>query len=492
MGEFGLSKSKIMDGLQCPRLLWLEVHDPERVQQPPSTERIFAMGHEVGRLAQELNPGGVLAGPRTDGRLAPGDLRAAEADTKRLLAEPGDLTIYEATFAHDGVLVRTDLFFREGGRYRFTEVKSSTKLKPHYVTDAAIQAWVLRESGVPVERVGLAHIDNTFVYPGGGDYTGLLAEEDITADVEALLPAIPGYVTALRLMLDGEVPSPRIGPNCNTPNGCPLKEDCCAETAEFHVACLPRGGKLIPALQDEGFYDLRDVPLERLKNADHIRVWRATCAGSPETDPAIADFMRSLPFPRYYLDFETIGFAVPIWTGTRPYEVLPVQFSCHVERADRSLEHLEFLEVSGEPPMRACAEAVVAALGKDGPILTYTTYEEHRLRWMADSFPDLAPALLAIVDRLVDLHPPIHDHYYHPEMRGSWSIKAVVPTVAPDLSYDHLDEVHEGTGAQSAFEEAIRPDTSPERREELRQKLLAYCERDTEVMVRLVRHFEAV
>jgi hypothetical protein len=141
--------------------------------------------------------------------------------------------------------------------------------------------------------------------------------------------------------------------------------------------------------------------------------------------------------------------------------------------------------------MRGCAEAVVEALGDVGPILTYTSYEEQRLGWMANAYPDLAPALRAAITRIVDLHKPLHDCYYHPDMRGSWSIKAVVPTVAPELAYGDLEEVHEGGAAQSAFDEAIDPATSPERREDLRRKLLAYCERDTEVMVRLVRYFEA-
>jgi hypothetical protein len=486
----GLSKSKIMDGLQCPRLLWLKVHHPELIEYPASIERIFAMGHEVGRIAQELHPGGVLVGPRHDGPLRRDDLRKAEAETTQLLAEPGDVTIYEATFSHDGVLVRTDLFFREGGRCRVTEVKSSTRVKPHNVMDAAVQTWVLRECGVPVEQISLAHIDSTFVYAGDGDYAGLLAEEDITADVERLVPQVPGHVAALRAMLDGAVPPPLVGPRCSQPNACPLKGYCCSETAECHVSCLPRGGELIPALQAEGFCELRDVPAGRLQSADHLRVWRATCSGAAEVDAALGGIMRDLPFPRSYFDFETISFAVPIWAGTRPYEVLPVQFSCHVEHADRSLEHREFLDVSGAPPMRACAAAVVAALGDEGPVLAYTNYEERCLRWMADTYPDLAPALLAIIARIVDLHPPLHLYYYHPQMRGSWSLKAVVPTVVPELSYADLDEVHEGTGAQAAFEEAIRTETSSERREDLRRKLLAYCERDTEVMVRLVRHFE--
>ena len=102
------------------------------------------------------------------------------------------------TFAHHGVLVRTDLFFREGDRYRFTEVKSSASVKPHYAMDAAIQTWVLRSCGVPVEQVRLAHVDKTFTYDGDGDYSGLLTEVDITEEVDELVPQVPGHLVELR------------------------------------------------------------------------------------------------------------------------------------------------------------------------------------------------------------------------------------------------------------------------------------------------------
>lgn len=485
----GLSKSKIMDGLQCPRLLWLKVHSPELVEYDAATQHVFAMGHEVGRLAQSLYAGGVQVGPQRDGPLSADDLRRAQAETQRLLAEPGDVALYEATFVHDGVLVRADVLMREDGRCRLVEVKSGTKLKPHYATDAAIQVWVLQAAGVRVERVAIAHVDREFVYAGDGDYSGLLVEEDVTDQVLAVVPAIPGHVAELRAMLDGDCPPSRVGPHCSTPNACPLKEHCCREVAEYHVACLPHGGQLVPVLQDEGYFDLRDVPARRLVRPEHVCVWRATCTGEPEIAEALGAELGELAYPRYYLDFETVGFAVPVWAGTRPYEQLPVQFSCHVEHADGRLEHRDFLDVSGEPPMRACAEAVVAVLGDHGSVLTYTAFEEQRLAWMAAAYPDLAPALTAIIDRIVDLHSLLREHYYHPRMRGSWSIKALAPTVVPELSYDDLDEVRDGTAAQAAFAEAIRPETSPQRREELRNRLLAYCERDTEAMVRLVRHF---
>jgi len=112
--------------------------------------------------------------------------------------------------------------------------------------------------------------------------------------------------------------------------------------------------------------------------------------------------MRSFIYLHCFFDFATISFAVPIWAGRHPYEVLPMHFSWHVDRGGGTIEHLEFLDVSGEPPMRACAEAVVPSLGDTGPILTYTAYEKSVIGRMAAAYPYLSPALDAVIDRLVD------------------------------------------------------------------------------------------
>jgi hypothetical protein len=235
---------------------------------------------------------------------------------------------------------------------------------------------------------------------------------------------------------------------------------------------------------------LRTVPADWPFNVVHERVWRATVSGEPELDAAARQGPLGLAWPRYYLDFETIGFAVPIWTGTQPYRQLPFQWSCHIEREGGSLEHVEFLDVSGEPPLRPCAEALVAALGDRGPIMVYTGFEKARISELAERFSDLAPALQAIIERLVDLYPVARDHYYHPRMKGSWSLKAVLPTVAPELDYAALGEVQDGLMAQTAYLEAIASQTGPERREALRRAMLDYCAYDTLALVRLA-HFLA-
>ena len=110
---------------------------------------------------------------------------------------------------------------------------------------------------------------------------------------------------------------------------------------------------------------------------------------------------------------------------------------------------------------------------------------------LADMFPDIAGELQAIINRLVDLHPVTKANYYHPDMLGSWSIKAVLPTIAPEMDYELLEGINVGTEASSAYLEAINPETSEERREEIRVDMLRYCKHDTAAMLKLVQFFAA-
>lgn len=476
-----LSKSRILAGWQCQKRLWLEIHAPEQARYSTETERAFAIGHEVGDLAQRLFPGGTLIGHDTE-------LSAALAQTAELVARPGPLTLYEATFSYEGVLIRADILERDAaGRVRLVEVKSSTRVKPVNYIDCAVQAWVLAGAGLMPERIELGHIDNRFVYPGNDDYAGLLAFADLSDKVLPLLDEVPRWLAEYRAMLAGEMPDIRVGPQCRNPYECAFLPYCTPPQPDYPVSRLPGGGKAVWRLLEEGIDDIRDVPPGYLDNETQERVRRVTVAGSPELRPAAGEALCALPWPRYYFDFETVSFAVPVWPGTRPYQALPFQWSCHVETGQGQLEHRAFLADGSAPPMRRCAETLLDTLGDAGPVLVYTSYEAGVLKTLADLYPDLAPRLEAVTARLFDLHPLTRANYYHPDMLGSWSIKAVLPTVAPDLSYTAVGEVQDGSAASGAYLEIMSPDTGDARRADLRDALLRYCELDTLAMVRLAR-----
>jgi hypothetical protein len=468
---------------QCPKRLWLEVARPELVVWAPSTQQRFAMGNQVGVVARELQPGGILIDPPTLGE--------ALRETARLLSRRGDLTLFEATFSHGGVLVRADLLLRNDGVARMIEVKSSTQVRQHHIDDIAVQAWVVRGAGVPLERVALSCIDRDFVYGGDGDYHGLLRETDVTAQVDRLVDQVPGWIEGCRATVDGELPEQGPWNGCTEPFSCPFIDLCAEGQPDYPVALLPHGREQAAALLAAGYDDLRlvpdTVPDTLAFSTLHRRVWRATRSGEAHYDAPAAAHLAALPFPRFYLDFETMQAAVPVWAGTRPWEQLPFQWSCHIERAPGALEHREFLDTSGDAPMRSCADTLIAALGAEGPIFVYSGFEQAVLAGLAARFPDLQEPLAAIGGRLVDLLPVTRDAWYHPAMKGSWSIKDVLPTVAPELDYADLGEVHDGTAAQVAFAEAVHPDTTPERADELARGLLAYCAQDTLALVRLRR-----
>lgn len=443
-------------------------------------ENQVAQGRQVGMAARRQFPGGELIGH-------PEDPAAALEATAGALARPGDITLFEPALRHEEVLVRADVLVRREGAYRMIEVKASTRVRPHHVTDAAVQAWVAQGAGLPLERFELAHVDKAFVYPGGDDYAGLFAYEDVTAAVAPLQDQIPAWVEAAQRDLAGPMPDIDVGPQCKAPFTCEFLPFCAPEDAPYPVGLLPHGAKLARRLCEEGFRDLRDVPLDRLDRDDHRRIWRVTVNGQAELDPAAAATLATLPYPRHYLDFETVGPAVPLWPGTRPYEKIPMQWSCHLQEADGTLAHLPpFLDTTGADPRRAFAESLVTAVAPAGTIFVYNAaFERGVLMQLAAAFPDLAPALEGMAARLFDLLPFAREHYYHPAMLGSWSIKRVLPTIAPDLDYGNLGSVQSGDMVEPAYFELIDAATPVARKVALTEALLTYCERDTLAMVRL-------
>ncbi|MGB4858062.1 MAG: DUF2779 domain-containing protein, partial [Dokdonella sp.] len=468
-----LSKSRILSGLQCERRLWLETYRRELREVTAGQQIVFDNGNALGELARELYGPGVLIEHVMEPSLA-------LAETQALRNSDAALgPMFEPAFAHDGVVIRADVLLPVGDGHELIEVKGSTSVKDYYISDCAVQTWVVEGAGVPLSYVRLAHLDRSFVYAGGGDYNGLLHAEDVTDDVRERMAEVPGWVERFRTMLAGPEPAIKTGDHCSTPYGCPFWEHCRGQEpadSEYPVDLLPYGGNVVRELLAEGFTDLRDVPADRLYSERHQRVHAATLANTVFNDPAAAQELAALPWPRHYLDFETIGFAIPRWIGTRPYQQVGFQWSCQTQQRDGSLVEQWFLDLSGNAPMRGFAESMLATLeNDDGCIVVYNSgFESARIKELATMLPDLADRLHALLPRLFDLLPLTRDNYYHPAMKGSWSIKAVLPTIAPELAYENLQDVADGSEAQVAWHEATAMETSRERRAELDMALRRY------------------
>jgi len=470
-----------MAGMQCPKRLYLTVHPPETPQEEDGGESLPILnGYAVGEMACKLYPGAMVEYDQ--------GLSKAIEETARLVADKNVTCIHEATFSFDNILVRVDLLERSiNSGWILTEVKAATSVKQYYLDDAAVQAWVLQGCGLKLDAVRLMHVNNQFIYQGDDVYDGLLHAEDISATVFSRIDTIGEQKDAFMEMLAGDMPDIEMGEQCYSPYECDFCAFCQPDNMpEYPLTVLPRmHAPQREALQADGYVDIRDIPDGVLTNWNHQRVWRATCKGAAEFDVNEIKALKELPWPRYYLDFETIGLAVPRWKGVRPFVQVPFQWSCHIHREGRQMEHIEFLNVSGDDPRRACAESLVKHIGSDGVLIAYNAgFEKRVIRELAEMYPDLSKALLDINECFVDLLPITRNAYYHPSQMGSWSIKAVLPALVPELNYSNLAGVQNGGDAQLAWIQAAKAD--PEERSRIAGQLLEYCKLDTLAMVRIV------
>ena len=352
-----------------------------------------------------------------------------------------------------------------------------------------MQAFIAQSAGVKLKAVALACIDSSWIYPGDKDYRGLLTETDLTAETRARTDEVKTWVSeAQEVVARTAEPEIAVGSHCHDPFECGFCNYCnlANPQPEYPIDWLPR---LSPAkrarLTEQGINDLRWVP-DNLLNEMQRLVKQHTLNNGVFFDAAgAAADLAPHGFPAYFLQF-----AVPIWKGTRPYQQITFQFSLHTLVEPGRLSHKAFLDLSCDDPSESLARALIAACGKSGPIFVYNaSFEAARIRELAERYPKIARSLLAINARVVDLLPIARNRYYHASMRGSWSIKAVLPAAVPELNYEELPGVKDGGMAMDAYCEDIRPDTTEERKGEIERQLLAYCRLDTFAMVRLWQFF---
>ena len=472
-----LSKTRILAGLHCEKRLYLMLNRPElaKTRKSPLAES----GIMVGNQARKEFPGGVLVNRFQDGS-------NPLAETKTYLHDNKVTAIFEAGFCYQDTEVFVDILQREGSKWNLVEVKSSNSVKDDYIDDVTVQYMVLSNTGVAINRIELMYLNKNFVYQGDENYDGLFIREDISERVIHHTRFISDAVKQLRKNLTQEEPVQHVDGHCKHPYPCEFKSYCEKQDGEYPVSWLPNAAVVIRKLHNNDIYDIRDIPVDMLSSETHLKVRRVTINGQLELEPDAAAILKELDYPRYYLDFETINFAVPIWQGSKPGQQHPFQWSCHIQQQDATTDK-EFLDVSGQDPRRKFAETLIATCKTAGPVIVYNqSFEKGIIKSLAGQYDDLSDQLLAINTRVFDLLPVMKKYYYHPDMKGSWSIKNVLTCLVPELRYSDLAEVQDGLMAQSAYHKIISGKLCKEEKDSLYADMLEYCKLDSYAMLAII------
>ncbi len=479
-----LSKTKYLNGRQCLRYLWILFNDSDRVPVPDAnTQYIFDQGHVVGELARQLFP---------DGIEVPQDSFRGNIDqTIRLMEERKPL--FEAGILTGNLYSRVDILLPANeDEWDTVEVKSSTSVKDVHIQDAAYQWYCCTKLGLNIRKCYVAVINNQYVKEGEIDPEGLFNLHDITEDVLAISADIPNQVEEMFEIINRETcPEMVIGPHCNDPYDCPL-EECWEHLPEGNVFTLYYSGKKSFGLYDRGILSIKDIPGDYKLSEKQAIQKESLVTGETHLDKeAIKDFLVSLEYPLYYMDFETINPAVPLFDGIRPYQHTPFQFSIHVVRgAHSNPEHYSFLAEGTQDPRPRFLEDLQKILGDSGSIIAFNKgFEESVLKDLGNAFPECEVWVKQVLNRTVDLFAPFRNFdYYHPSQKGSASLKAVLPAVT-GRGYEEL-AIADGKLAAIQFEKITYGEVSDEERSKVRADLEKYCALDTEGMIWIVERLK--
>jgi hypothetical protein len=428
-----LSKSKFIRGEKCRKSLWLHIHQRDLSVVSDTQQAIMNRGTRVGELARDYFPGGVMA--------VEGEYPTAESARRtRELIDQGVETIYEATFIYDDTLIAADILTKTDGQWHLFECKGSTIVKPYYIRDLAVQMYVVTGAGITLADASVMHLNNQYVRRGSLALTELFTCVSVFGVAKGMQDDIPQLLAEFREMLQGEEPQVAIGGHCNSPYACDFMEYC-------------RG--LLPTDDSEP-------------------------ASESDNSPVIHhDFVRNqlaqFGYPLYFLDFETMQPAVPMFDESRPYQQIPFQYSLHfLTQKGGELIHSDFLALPAGDPRPDLIRNLIEATRGAGKILTYNVgFERWMLREMARDFPEYSGELQDIISRLEDLMPVFRSkNYYFPSMGDGYSLKAVLPLMVPELSYKDL-EINNGGDASSLFLQLYDSDDAA-LIEKTRQDLLKY------------------
>ena len=431
---------------------------------------------------------------KPDGKL---DLSKMIRDTKALMDKKTPV-ICEASFSYNGDYCAVDILKREGDGYAIYEVKSSSEAKDVYITDVSYQKYVLLNCDVNVTGTYLVLINKDYVFDGELKLGELFKIVDVSSAVEEKIGEVKANVLeANRVLSKEDEPSIDLSIACDEPYPCAFWQYCTKHLPSPSVfdVCGSSSFGFKTMLE---YYKIGKTSFEALSHEENVMKnnFRSLQINHEINDlpthvdkDAIREFLSTLWYPLYFLDFETMNPNIPEFVGTKPGERIPFQYSLHyVENEGGALHHKEFLAESGENPLRKISERLCEDIPENACVIAYNKgFERKCLNDLATRFSDLSVHLLKIRENIRDLMTPFFKgHYYNRRMNGSYSIKKVLPAIFPDdpsLDYHNLEGIHNGGEAMTIFPKI--KDLPPEEQAIARKHLLKYCELDTYATVKI-------
>ena len=495
-----LSKSKIQKHKQCKKQLWLSENKPVLSENSDISEIIMSQGSEFGTLIKANYKNSYDIEEKNTSRA----IEETNNLIEKIILEDKDAVIFEAAFNYLNVIVRVDVleYFSKFQKWDITEVKSGnifqkpSVIKENLLFDAAIQYFIVNKHSIKINNVFLGYPNRQFILKEEGLFKNLLSKElvsdkvkDINNDVEIAIH------DAFKNINNDNEPKDKIGSHCNKPHSCSFINYCSkAELFEDEVIDTPvwyLGGsptvKIVKSLMDKGYRDLSEVPDEFLKSDIQIKMKEVSQTKKNFIDPKLINFLKNEPWPRYFLDYETVSSPYPLFINTKPGGRIPFQYSIHKwEKYDKEPIAYGYVHDISSDPQNILGEKICEIITeKEFGIYTWhgrsveAPITRKLLKFTED--PKLHNQLNIIIEQMMkgDLLPYFKDNFYMFGQRN-WSVKSIADNLLDHNPYSNLN-IKGGAEAMDIYHQFRKNDCLDKGKK--KKDLIDYCAVDTSVMI---------
>lgn len=320
MAGHTLSKSTFIRARQCTKSLYLnKFHSNLRDRISPEQMAKFRRGTDIGRLARDLYPGGVDMSPRS-----PTQYQKKAEETAQAILNPAISVIYEAVVQYNGVLIMLDILVRDKDGWNGYEVKSSLSISETYLTDAALQYYVLHGAGIKIHDFHLIIMNKEYVFDGELILNELFTNISVLESVKSRSKEIEADIVLFKETLaSGKIPDIKIGMQCNKPYPCDFKGFCWKDIPRKSVLNL----SLFPVEQlfemfKKGIIQPDQIPGEFIQNDLQLEIIQSYNTGKPYWNKKfILEQLSSVHKSNtVFVKFVLNNPALPYAIGAKPYQ----------------------------------------------------------------------------------------------------------------------------------------------------------------------------
>ena len=463
-----LTKTDYLKFLSCPGEFWLKRNNPELFTDAKDIEALhrFEEGQVFEALARRLS----IFNP----------------------VDPDIRVKFQRDFETEDLYARSDAVITDAatGEVSIYEIKAALNIKKKHYEDLAFQKYTAELCGIKIAKTFLVTGNKEYIKNGEISADEMFVVTDVTNKVEEILPETASNIARAFEYLN-QTPQPNLTEYCGSKLDCTFIRHHFPDLPEytiFDIAYVSRDN--LTELINRGMIDIMRVPPDFQLPARQRRQVDVAQSGNSFIERERIEAAINLVYPICFLDYETLGYAVPLFDGIKPFQQMAFQFSLHIlNDLDSEPEHYEFLSDGSSYPCRDLAEKLVDVLsGRVGTVVVWNEkFEKAINKELGAAFPEFADFFEELNEKIFDLMKIFSDHFYvHPRFKGSPSLKSVAPALCPNLSYDEL-EISKGTAASIHWHWLATQRFDEKRNSEIYADLLKYCELDTRATVEIFK-----